>query len=617
MRKSELPRSRRLPLPPRRAGGDPFLLSLGVVLTLAAAIPPPGAVIGAPWSQSSPAPPRKHGAPPNFADRAAAAGLDLVSWSGSAEKPHILESTGNGVLALDYDGDGFQDLYFVAAYRLPCPGSAGGEAAHPDRTGDTPGSRLYRNRGDGTFADVTARSRAGLQVYGHGGCVGDADGDGLPDLYVTAFGPNVLLRNRGDGTFEDATAEAGVGDPGWSIGCAFLDADLDGDHDLYVANYIVATWDDVRAARRTRRWRGRVEVMDGPRGLPAAADTFYRNEGGGLFREATAAAGLAAADAGYSMAVAAFDPDHDGDRDLYVANDSTPNHLFRNRGDGTFEEVGTRAGCAYNADGEVQGSMGIAVGDWDGNGWADLVVTNFAHDYYTLYGNLDGQLFQDDSFRSGLAVPTYVPLGWSAIFLDADRDADLDLFLANGHIYPQVDDDPALNESYRQPNQLFLNDGGRLREVSAAAGEGFAVVESSRGAAAFDLENDGDLDIAVSNQDARPTLLVDVGERPQGWLAADLAGPAGPPPLGARVSLWERGREAPGAVPQERQVVAGGSYASQSDLRVHFGLGPAGSARSAARLEVAWPGGRRQAFRELPGDRFYVIPPPPAADRRR
>jgi hypothetical protein len=526
------------------------------------------------------------GSPLEFVDRAAAAGLTVVTYSGGEDKSHILESTGNGVLALDYDGDGDQDLYFVNAFRLAELGRS--PASH---------SVLYRNEGDGTFRDVTRAAGVAATVYGHGGCVGDVDGDGLPDIYVTAFGPNLLYRNRGDGTFEEVTRRAGVGDPRWSIGATFFDADGDGDHDLFVGNYIEATWDEILAARRTRRWRDKVYVMDGPRGLPESPNTFYLNNGDGTFREATGEAGLDVGGLGYTMGVASLDYDRDGAMDLYLANDSTPNRLYHGRGDGTFDEVGTPSGSAYNAQGRVQGSMGVGVGDYDGNGWLDLAVTNFAHDYYALYRNLDGEFFADDSFTARVAMPSFRPLGWTAAFFDADNDADLDLFFANGHIYPQVDDDPSLYESYRQTNQLLVNEDGVFRDASSEAGPGFAVSESSRGAAVFDLEGDGDLDVAISNQDARPTLLVAAG-RPQGhWTSVELRGAAALP-LGAVVEARAAGRS------QLRQLLSGGSYASQNELDLHLGLGAAARVEE---LTVIWPGGGRQHFVDLPADRHLVV----------
>ncbi len=527
---------------------------------------------------------------PRFADRSATSQVDLVTFSGSEEKPHILESTGNGVLTLDYDGDGYQDLYFVASFRLP---------REPDSPAEH--SALYRNNGDGTFHEVTDRAGVVARVYGQGGCIGDYYGDGLPDIYLTVLGPNILYRNNGDGTFTEVSAEAGVADPRWSIGATFFDADGDGDQDLFVGNYIEASWEEVQAARRTRLWRGKVAVMDGPRGLPEGANTYYRNNGDGTFSEATEVSGLTVGGMGYTMGVTSFDYDDDGDTDLYLANDSTPNRLYRNRGDGVFDEVGMSAGGAYNADGRMQGSMGVDFGDFDGDGRLDLVVTNFAHDHYALYRNLGGGLFADDSFVSQVAMASFAPLGWAALLFDPDSDGDLDLFFANGHIYPQVDADPSLNESYRQLNQLLLNDGGIFREITSEAGEAFSILESSRGAVAVDLENDGDLDVVVSNQDARPSLLENVSRSNQHWALFDLSSPRG-----ARQALGVRAELATGGQRQIREVTSGGGYASEDDPRVHFGIGHSSFIDEAL---IRWPAVRRVVFEGLPADRFYVVRP--------
>ena len=525
---------------------------------------------------------------PAFTDRTESSNLRLVTHSGGVEKNHILESTGNGVLVLDYDRDGYQDLYFVNAYRLSSSGSMEPHA-----------NALYRNQGNGAFVDVTASAGVGAFVYGHGGCVGDVDADGLPDLYVTAFGPNILYRNNGDGTFTDITEKAGVGDPRWSIGAAFFDADRDGDQDLFVANYIETSWEEVHQAKRTRLWRGKVSVLDGPKGLPGSRNTFYLNNGDGTFRDATDSAGFSAGANHYSMGTVPFDYDRDGDVDLYVANDSTPNCLYRNRGDGTFEEVGTETGSAYNADGATQGSMGVHVGDYDGDGWLDLVVTNFANDYYTVYRNLEGTLFLDVAFVTGIAVPTFVPLGWGTFFFDADDDGDQDIFFSNGHIYPQVDEDPSLHESYRQKNQLFLNEDGKFHEVSDEAGDAFSLLYSSRGAAYADLDNDGDLDVLVSNQDAHPSYLENQGGSGRHWVILELVASDGDPQaLGAWVELQA------GRARQVRQVISGGSYASQNDLRLHFGLG---DASEVDQLVIRWPDGSREVHSVLGADRRYII----------
>ena len=477
-----------------------------------------------------------------------------------------------------------EDLYFVNAYRLPRRGETEPHA-----------STLYRNLGGGTFVDVTETAGVGASVYGHGGCVGDVDADGFPDIYITAFGPNILYRNNGDGTFTDTTKGAAIDDPRGSIGATFFDADRDGDQDLFVANYIEATWEEIHSAQRTGLWRGKVPVLYGPKGLRGSRNTFYVNNGDGTFTDATSGKGFATGAEYYSMGVIPLDYDNDGgDVDLYVANDSTPNCLYRNQGDGNFEEVGTNTGCAYNADGSSQGSMGVHAGDYDGDGWLDLVVTNFAHDYNSLYRNLEGRLFLDDTFSAGVAVPSFAPLGWGTFLFDADNDRDLDLFFSNGHIYPQVEEDPTLYERFRQQNQLLLNEGGTFRDVSDEAGAGFSASYSSRGAVYVDLDNDGDLDIIVSNQDARPSYLENRTTSRNHWVLLDLV----PMALGARVELRA------GGTVQIRQVASGGSYASQNDLRLHFGLG---AATQIAELVVTWPDGVRDVHRRLPADRLYVI----------
>jgi hypothetical protein len=521
-----------------------------------------------------------------FEDRAQSAGLDVITWSGGAEKNHILESTGNGVLLLDFDSDGLLDVYFVNAIRLL-----------PGRKTEPHSNTLYRNRGDGTFQDVTREAGVGSSTFGIGGAVADVDNDGLQDIYVTNWGPNALFRNNGDGTFSDWTERAGVGDPRWSVGAAFFDPDEDGDADLFVGNYIETTWDEVWAAERVRLWRGRVKVLDGPRGLRGSRNTYYRNQGDGTFTDATESAGFLAGSGQYTMGVVSFDYDDDGDVDLYTANDSMPNSLYRNRGDGAFEEMGALSGAAYNADGATQGSMGIDVGDFDNDGRFDLVVTNFAHDYDSLYRNLGGS-FLDQSFVAGLAVPTFAPLGWGVHFLDVDHDMDLDLFMSYGHIYPQVDGDPVLHETFLQKDLLLLNDGGRYEDASAAAGSGFQVLESGRGSAAGDLDNDLDLDVVVSNQDARPTYLVNETEGSGHSVLVELVDTEG-----TRQALGARLVATAGGVAQIRQISSGGSYASQNDFRVHFGLGR----NQTLDLAITWLDGGTETHEGLLADRAYLV----------
>ncbi|HSQ50726.1 MAG TPA: VCBS repeat-containing protein, partial [Nitrospiraceae bacterium] len=425
-----------------------------------------------------------------------AAHLPTRTFGGGPAKDHILESVGTGVALLDYDGDGRLDIYLVTAPELTAE-----RARVPHR------NALYRNLGNWKFEDVSAKAGVDAAAWGNGACAADADNDGRIDLYVTNWGPNLLFRNRGDGTFEEVAARAGVAAGGWSTGCAFFDADADGDLDLYVARYVETTWDAVVRARRTRVWRNGPSIMVGPAGLPGEADLFFENLGGGHYREAAGAHGLDDAARSYGFAVVATDYDDDGFVDLFVANDSNPNFLYRNLGNGRFESVGLLAGVGVNGEARAQAGMGADAGDYDGDGRVDLVLTAFAHDRNTLYRNIDGSRFEDATAAAALSATTFVRMGWGTAFLDADLDGQLDLFFANGHIFSDIDKYPELGETYRQKNQLLINAGGRFRDVSERAGAGLQLARVGRGLAVGDLDNDGDPDLVVSNMDDPPTLL--------------------------------------------------------------------------------------------------------------
>jgi hypothetical protein len=513
-------------------------------------------------------------------DVTAQSGVIVPNLAGSATKDYIVEANGNGAAFFDYDRDDDLDVLIVygsTLERLP-------------RGGD-PMVTLYQNDGHGRFTDVTAGSGLTRTGWGVGACVADYDNDGFEDVYVTAFGPNVLWRNRGDGTFR-ATRQAA--DPRWSTGCAFGDYDRDGLVDLYVTNYI--RFDRARVPPRGAPHCRfvTIDVFCGPRALPGERDVLYRNTGRGTFVDVTRQAG--ASEPGYpGFGVLFSDLNEDGWPDLYVANDSVPNLLFRNRGDGTFAEEGLLSGVAVSGHGREQAGMGVDAGDFDGDGRLDLIVTNFAQDYTTLYQNQGAGIFADVSVRTGLAATLGPNLGWGVGLVDLDNDGRLDVFVANGHVYPDVQ--RTGTSRYRQRNELFRNQGrGRFRHL--AARDGLMAERSGRGAAFGDYDNDGDIDVLVVNLDERPTMLRNdtLGGH---WVTLRLVGGASNrDAIGARVTVEAGGRR------QVAEVRSGGSYVSHNDMRVHFGLG---EARVVDRLSIRWPGGLVETVTALPADRFHVV----------
>jgi hypothetical protein len=514
--------------------------------------------------------------------------LPSKMYCGGATKDHILESACGGVALFDYDGDGLLDIYIVTAAELT---STRKRIAHRNA--------LYRNLGGWKFEEVSRQAGVDLAAWGSGACAGDFDGDGRLDLYVTNWGPNALFRNRGDGTFEDASARAGVTAGGWSTGCAFFDADADADLDLYVARYVETAWESVVRAQRTLVWRNGPHTMVGPAGLPGESDLFFENVGSGRFVESAAVHGLSDQSRAYGFAVVTTDYDDDGFVDVFVANDSNPNFLYHNLGDGRFESVGLESGVAVNGEGRAQAGMGADAGDYDGDSRIDLVLTAFAHDRYTLYHNIDGRHFEDVSTDTRIAAPTFARMGWGAAFFDADLDGKLDLFFANGHIFFDVDKFPDLGETYRQKNQLFLNLGTRFRDVSDRAGAGLQTAAVGRGLAVGDLDNDGDLDLMVGNMDDVPTLLENRQATRRHWVGVRAVGAAGNRfAIGAKVTV------SGGGTKQQREIRSGGSFLSQNDLRAYFGLG---DYSGPVDVEIRLPGGRRWEWKQLPSDRLHVL----------
>ncbi len=534
--------------------------------------------------------------PKVFEDIAAAAGL--TSWHhrmGTPEKRYILETTGSGVALLDFDHDGWLDIYLVN----------GSTEAALDGKAPSPHAALFHNNHDGTFTDVTAKAGVGNDRWGFGVAVGDYDNDGWPDLYVTNFGRNRLYHNNRDGTFTDVAEKAGVALGNWSTGATWGDYDGDGRLDLFVPGYVhynLKAQPDEGAEGVPYsfcQYRG-VKTMCGPRGLAGEGDHLFHNNGDGTFTDVSAVAGVSDKPGYYGLSSVFIDVNNDGHVDLLVANDSTPNYLYLNKGDGTFDDVSYPSGYALNKDGRETASMGIAVGDYRNNGLLDIFNTTFSDDYKPLYRNDGDANFTDVSYDVHLAELTIPFLGWGTAFLDYDNDGWKDLLEVNGHIYRNADANQ-WGTSWAERPLLFHNTAGqRLEPVPALEGTALAQAMSSRGLAVGDLFNDGRMDAVVNNLDGVPALLRNVDANKHHWVAFRLVGGAGSPrdAIGATLFLTANGMR------QRADVFSGGSYASTSDMRPHFGLG---TATSVTELEVHWPGGHIEQF-TVPGvDRFQTL----------
>jgi hypothetical protein len=524
-----------------------------------------------------------------FVEVSAQAGIHFALTSGGPEKRYIIEAKGGGGIAwIDYDNDGFPDLFLV-----------NGSTYEQWREGTSPYSALYHNNGDGTFTDVSKGSGLDHAGWGMGVCVGDYDNDGYDDLYVTYYGGNVLYHNNGNGTFTDVTEKAGVRGHGWGMGCAFGDYDNDGKLDLYVANYLDINIDHLGepGSAPNCTYRG-FATFCGPRGLEGGRDILFHNNGDGTFTDVTERAGIDQ-NKYYGLGVVWGDYDRDGRLDIYVANDSTPSSLYHNNGDGTFTDVGVEAGVAYNGEGVEQAGMGTDFADYDNDGWGDLVKGNFSDDTKNLYHNNHDGTFTDVTYPAGLGDVGWLFTTFGAKFLDYDNDGWKDIFLADGQTFPQIDR-YLTGITYAERNLLFHNRAdGTFDEVGLRSGPGLASRKVSRGLATADYDNDGDLEIMVSNMNGSPDLLRHTQKnRNHSILVKTIGTKSNRDGIGTEIKVVS------GNLTQYDTIRSGGSYLSSSDLRAHFGLG---ARTKIDRLEVRWPAGGTQVIHDPPVDRVLVV----------
>jgi hypothetical protein len=524
---------------------------------------------------------------PQLLDITKSAGISFEHFY-DPEKRYIVESMSGGVLLLDYDRDGWLDIYFTNA---PSVASA--------LKGEKARGALYHNNHDGTFTDVTDKAGIAAPGYANGGAVGDYNNDGWPDIYITNLGGNVLYRNNGDGTFTDVTAKAGVADGRYSAGATFGDYDNDGYVDLFVSNYVDFKLNDLPGFGQvpTCKYRGR-DVQCGPRGLRGAGDSLFHNNGDGTFTNVSKATGTDDPDGFYGLGTVFVDLNNTGRADLYVANDSGPNFLYRNEGKGKFSEMGLESGTAVSEDGSEQGSMGLAIGDYDHSGRLSIYVTNFADEYSTLYRNDGNYDFHDVSYKSGVALPSLPWVKWGDAFFDLDNDGWLDLIAVSGQVYPQMGGLPGAG--YEQPKILNINqENGTFCDASTQAGPALQEKRVSRGVAIGDLFNDGNVDVVVEDLDGPPMVLRNKGIPGRHWVSFELAGTKT-----NRLAINARIKITAGGMTQTSQVLSGASYLSQTDLRQHFGLG---SATKIDSVEIDWPSGTVDTMKNLEADKFYSV----------
>ena len=547
-------------------------------------------------AQTSPYPATsEHPAPAWFIDVASKAGITVRNVNGGIEAKHyIIESTGSGVAILDYDRDGWPDIFLVNGSTLPS-----------QKLAEVPTSHLFRNNHDGTFTDVTLKAGLVSSGWGQGACVGDYDNDGFDDIYVTGYGKGRLFHNQRNGTFQEVAQQAGVAGTGseWGTGCAFIDYDRDGKLDLAIANYVHFDLNHTPAPGQMAGciWKG-VPVMCGPRGLDHSPNILYHNLGSTspngpvTFQDVSVPSGFQKTAAHYCFSITALDYNEDGWPDLYVACDSTPAILYRNNHDGTFTDTGADSGVAFNEDGREQAGMGSTAADYDGDGHIDLFKTNFSDDTSTLYHNNADGTFTDNTHVAGLAINTDA-LGWGAMFADVDNDGWPDLLVVNGHVYPEVDS-AKLGSNYREPRFLYYNLGnGKFSDRSKSSGPALLQPQSSRGLAIADLFNDGRLEAVVNNLSDLPMLLVNQAKNQNHWLGLRLIGTtSNRDAIGAHVTIIGTKRR------WVDEVRSGSSYNSSSDLRLHVGLG---TETTLTGIEVRWPTGHTELF-----------PPPASLDHQ-
>jgi len=532
----------------------------------------------------------------SFVNVAREAGLNAKTvFGGEHKNKYLLETTGCGVAFYDYDNDGWLDIFLVNGSRLE--GFAKGQE---------PRSHLFKNNRDGTFTDVTVKAGVGHSGWGQAVCIGDYDNDGYEDLFVSYFGKNVLYHNNGDGTFTDVSEKAGVAGDGkrWNTGCAFVDYDRDGKLDLFVANYI-----DLDLATAPLPESGpclykAVMVACGPPGLKGGKNLLYHNNGDGTFTDVASAAGIFSANGTYGLGVLTADFDNDGWPDIYVADDSTASALYQNKKNGKFQDIALEAGCALSPDGKPQAGMGVSAADYDMDGNLDIVKTNFAGDTPSLYHNQGGANFEDATFAAGLGLHTQF-LGWGCGFFDMDNDGWPDILICNGHVYPEVEQ-LKTEAGYAQRKLLYKNlRNGRFEDVSWLAGPGISEPVASRGCAFGDFDNDGDLDVVVNTVNDFPQLLRCDSRSANNWIKVRTIGTrSNRSGIGARLKCVTQIAGEPKPHEQIDEVRSGGGYFSQSDLRVHFGLG---KADKVTLLEIRWPSGQVDSVKDIKPNQVIFV----------